>query len=622
MRIVKFRIQHYKSIVDSGDCYPADQITIFAGKNEAGKSSILEALSDFNRASSIREKALPIEQGRRGNKPAIAITFEITNQFLLGVVDDLNIAPGLREQLASALTAESTVTITKGYPNTYDISGSIFTKIQDAKPSDWKVLLSDFLAIYSLMQTTSTFQKLGLPKLDLSTTSIDAGEKLSAYENRFEEISASLSESDKATASSSLKSLRFSLDQNATLKISLEEKLRDAILSALPTFILFSSFDDVFPNEIPLSDLSTNKWIIDLAAMSDLKVELITGSDKIARKQHKHELGVHINHDFVKFWTQDLSRISIDWDSEKLEFWIQEDDEFYPPEVRSQGRRWHLAFYIRVAARSREGVPNIILIDEPGLYLHAKAQRDILQHLESASGKCQIFISTHSPYLIESDKLERLRLVQKIKGRGTFIENKVHAVADMETLTPILTAIGLEVNQGIFATDKLNNVIVEGPSDYFYLTAMGELIQNTNLHFVSGGSSGNMPKIGTILQGWGAHIIYLYDNDQAFRDAQRSIKNDWLTISKEWLLTLNIDGAIEDIFTKDEYAAILGIDPQELEGKNSQFVKSKKRDKVLPARQFLGNVRSGKAEKLSVETLTTIKGLFALLAKKFESYQP
>ncbi len=57
MRIKKFRIKNYKSIIDSGDCYMDDFVTILAGKNESGKTSILEALEDFNDEKEIRKEA-------------------------------------------------------------------------------------------------------------------------------------------------------------------------------------------------------------------------------------------------------------------------------------------------------------------------------------------------------------------------------------------------------------------------------------------------------------------------------------------------------------------------------------------------------------------------------------
>lgn len=44
MKPKKFIIEDRKSIVDGGDCYLTDTITILAGsKNESGKTSILEA---------------------------------------------------------------------------------------------------------------------------------------------------------------------------------------------------------------------------------------------------------------------------------------------------------------------------------------------------------------------------------------------------------------------------------------------------------------------------------------------------------------------------------------------------------------------------------------------------
>ena len=180
--------------------------------------------------------------------------------------------------------------------------------------------------------------------------------------------------------------------------------------------------------------------------------------------------------------------------------------------------------------------------------------------------------------------------------------------------------IGLELNQGIASVDKVSNVIVEGPSDYFYLTAFKEIVGDFKGNFISGGSSGNMPKIGTILQGWGCRVIYLYDNDQAFKDAQKSIKKDWVTISKDWLLSLKVDGAIEDIFTKDEYATIVGVDPVTILEKNSSYMKTNRRDKVLPSRIFLQKVRSRDAPPLSEKTLNLIRELLKDLSSKFENY--
>ena len=247
--------------------------------------------------------------------------------------------------------------------------------------------------------------------------------------------------------------------------------------------------------------------------------------------------------------TQDASKLSITWDSNHLYFWIKEDGYPYEPQIRSKGRQWHLAFYIRVTARAKEKVSNIILIDEPGLFLHAQAQKDILKKLENSAKEAQLIFSTHSPYLLEPEKLNRIRLIHKTNKDGTKIENKVHALADKETLTPILTAIGLGLNSGIINFDKANSIVVEGISDFYYMNALKKIINKNEMNFIFGGGAGNMPIVGTILHGWNCKLIYLYDNDQGKKDGKRNLKKNW-EIQENLILSItnNPGDAVEDIF--------------------------------------------------------------------------
>ena len=80
VRIIKFRIKNYKSIIDSGDCYLSNGITVLAGKNESGKSSILEALEDFDTEKQINQDAIRIQDDAL--KPEITLTFSVDTQTL------------------------------------------------------------------------------------------------------------------------------------------------------------------------------------------------------------------------------------------------------------------------------------------------------------------------------------------------------------------------------------------------------------------------------------------------------------------------------------------------------------------------------------------------------------
>ena len=52
MRLLKVRVQNYRSIVDSGDVNIDEKLTIFIGKNEQGKSNFLKALKSANKEES------------------------------------------------------------------------------------------------------------------------------------------------------------------------------------------------------------------------------------------------------------------------------------------------------------------------------------------------------------------------------------------------------------------------------------------------------------------------------------------------------------------------------------------------------------------------------------------
>lgn len=619
MKLKRFRVKNYKSIIDSGDCYLTQGVTILAGKNEAGKSSLLEALEDFNYGKNLRESAVPIENIEL--KPNLEVEFQVEKDEAAQIIEKADLDTDIKNIILNSLDTENCLIVEKNYPNLYTATFSPLSSIPFSEPSKWESILASVVASLAGLQISNALATAQLPQLIVNPLDgAIAKEAILDYLENLKSQPIVLNEADRIEIENKFNELITAIDINENLKKSTVSRVLDQCFASMPNFVLFSSFEDVFPSQVPYSELSTNKWISDLKQMSNLNIETITGNNRNAKRQHKHQLNLQLNDDFSQFWTQDLSQLSVDWDNERLEFWIEENGKFYPPEIRSQGRRWHLAFYVRVSARAREDVQNLILIDEPGLYLHATAQRDILKHLEDASRKSQILFSTHSPYLIEPDKLDRLRLVQKHETRGTYIENKIHAVADKETLTPILTAIGLELSQGIVGGDKMDNVIVEGQSDYFYLTAFNVIFNEFYGKFVFGGGSGNMPKVGTILQGWGGRVIYLYDNDKAYRDAQNSMKKDWLTISTDCLTSLNVDGAIEDIFTKEEFAAILEVQPGEIVDKNSNHIRTTKRDKVLPSRLFLQKIRSGQTQNLSPETTARIKELLSLLSKKFDNY--
>ncbi|MFA5109335.1 MAG: AAA family ATPase [Patescibacteria group bacterium] len=608
MKLKKFKITNYKSITDSGDCYLTDTITILAGKNESGKTSILEALEDFDTDKKIRESAKPIKSPE--SIPQISITFIVEKDTIKEIFEEI------KSPLKATIDIE--IELIKTFPDVYSFGkttlqneifgGKEIEKFQKSIKDKWN----------KIKTIRTKYEALGGSLFDFEFSDFVNEKTLFVnFKNTITPNVPQIEEKEREIFSRLLTETESDINNLENLLFT-ETKFLEALKQWIPNFILFNSFEDIFPNKIPFAELEKNEWIKDLSIISDLKISTIKGTDDRGKEKHKDDINIKLNKDYEKFWTQDVSNLSVNWDSEHLYFWIKEDGYPYEPSLRSKGRQWHLAFYIKISARANEKIPNIILIDEPGLFLHAKAQEDILGKLEDSAKEVQLIFSTHSPYLLEADKLNRVRLVHRTKKSGTEIENKVHALADKETLTPILTAIGLELNAGISALDKVNNAVVEGPSDVYYLNAFKKILSKDSVNFIFGGGCGNMPYVGTILHGWGGKVIYLYDNDQGKKDGEKNLQDNWL-ITKDLILSvLNTAGSIEDIFSPSDFKKfVLGDENKAYTETNSAHVKKAKLDKVLIAKKFLEICQNGTTISLDKTTVDNITKLIENIEKKF-----
>ncbi len=120
----------------------------------------------------------------------------------------------------------------------------------------------------------------------------------------------------------------------------------------------------------------------------------------------------------------------------------------------------------------------LLLLDEPGLSLHAKAQSDLLRYFkEQLAPHHQVLYTTHSPFMVPPDSLMSVRTVEdhvihkegeQSQVFGTKVGDKVLST-DRDTLFPLQGALGYEITQTLFIGE--NTLLVEGPSDLLYLKA-------------------------------------------------------------------------------------------------------------------------------------------------------
>lgn len=155
-----------------------------------------------------------------------------------------------------------------------------------------------------------------------------------------------------------------------------------------------------------------------------------------------------------------------------------------PFSERSAGFVWFFSFLVQFAMMRRDTNNVIILLDEPGLTLHGKAQEDLLRYIEKELlPSHQVIYSTHSPFMVPSKRLADCRVVEDVtsfenpgrpQSEGTKITEDVMST-DKDTLFPLQGALGYSITQSLFVGE--NSLLVEGPSDILYLQAFSNELE-------------------------------------------------------------------------------------------------------------------------------------------------
>ncbi len=624
MKLISYRIKHYKSIDDSGDCILASDVTVLAGKNEAGKTNLLEALEKFNHGAAYNFEKTDYSLDGGGVEPEVTCKFVVTEVDLEQFKERLKLdnIPNPKQ------LAKIPIIITKKADNQYYFespSGSItdFIDSQENKPTE--------------VQTQLTELKEALKKdveVDNITLAFIAEDKpfnaenITELSNQVGQILPPLSPEKQTLYKDYLTKIqaKFNEAQQATKEIVNRKEL---LIKSLPKMILFNSFDqeELLPYEPTLEEAQKNKAVKNYCTIAGLNLqEVIDTKDTQLRRKLIGDKAVIIQGDFGEYWKQDEINLFVSSSSDGLLFGIKERGKTYEFKIqqRSKGLQWFLSFYLLVKAEASTK-QNVILIDEPGLYVHAKAQWDILRVLSDLSKGNQIIFSTHSPYLIDPTRLDRIRLVIKnlehkknkrvVKEQGSKVyELSSIPTADKDTLTPIITAIGLDITKQLsFASE--HNVVLEGISDYNFLRGFIESLPKTKkskyekIHLIPCKGADNVPTIISLLLGFGFSFRALLDNDEKGREVATILKDKFLLEDEEIVFVSNNGNCcIEDVFDgKDFNKYVLKKDENDkLNELNSVKIPDSK--KAIASREFLNLVRNKKVNlsKITKDNFTKL----------------
>jgi hypothetical protein len=159
-------------------------------------------------------------------------------------------------------------------------------------------------------------------------------------------------------------------------------------------------------------------------------------------------------------------------------------DMTVPFDERSAGFTWFFSFLVKFSQVKKNQGNVVILLDEPGLNLHAKAQSDLLRYIkEKLEPQHQVVYTTHSPFMVPADNILSVRTVEDVvryrrdeepEVLGTKVGDDVLST-DRDTLFPLQSALGYELSQSLFVGE--HTLLVEGPSDVLYVQAMSDALK-------------------------------------------------------------------------------------------------------------------------------------------------
>lgn len=229
---------------------------------------------------------------------------------------------------------------------------------------------------------------------------------------------------------------------------------------------------------------------------------------------------------------------------------------------RSAGVTQFFRLSMALHARRKKHPANsyIFLFDEPGIYLHPKGQKDLIQVFEQLSDQTQIVYATHSLFLLNQNFPERHRLIVR-DDTGTKVDQKPYR-ANWRYATD---ALGVHLTANILFSPSV--LLVEGDSEPIYiyelfrqLNHLGRIDADANMLGIF--SYENLANLRFLLQtftqnGEGTRVMVLCDGDKQGKQIHKAIRP--LCEAREVPIHILRDNLSIEDYTLDEECFLGGV---------------------------------------------------------------
>ncbi len=585
MRLRKFRVRAFRCIHDSGEIKVGD-LASFVGRNESGKTTILEALTLLNKDTKTSE---------------LDLCDEMTEE----LKSEIKLAEGDFE-----LSEKETALIREKFPNLQDIKklkiyrtnkeprvqydfGDIKISGEASKRlNSWENFVDRIQSFVNSMPNEVRI------RVDTKFLLAPPPRTRDVFMDMMAEFNNNiyLLASEHPMIISEWKKIYQDLDiifdnmligttERSALENFIEDKLH-------PRFVYFSDYKKILGN-IDLEEFLREtrgirpkgleyieefdkaETVMNLFYLAELDAEKLEEAQNSPSRLIKllHTASRRLSDRLNPAWKGDPIHVELRWNPGNVLSVVISDVHKDGTVTntgllnrRAEGFKWTFSFIVNFAAETQKAELKeaILLLDEPARNLHPAQQRGISDLLKGLAGSNQILYATHSPFMIFDYTPGNLLVVELDKRRHLSKIYYDYWNADDQTLIPILYGLSRGLVESV--VDKqigFNSrpvIIVETMSDCMYLNAFDKFLKDPNLsmnplNIVPAYSKNSVMSLAIFYRNHGYDTFILLDNtDESRQISSRLESNGFKSVQ---MIFFEIGGQpkqfLEDLLVDNDY---------------------------------------------------------------------
>lgn len=532
MHLLKYKVNKFRSVKGT-EWIDVDQWTCLVGLNESGKTNLLLPLWKFNPADNAtqidllldypRDEYSEIEanNGSRKNEPFVETLFELSQEDLETIKEKYNAY--INPPKPDGETAEDGEGEGEG-------EGEDAITDKSLNFTNHLLIKKDYNECFYIYVSNEQCEVLSDEIKD------DVGKVL--FKEICDVIPRFVYYSEYGNLDSDLYLPRVKDDLGRINSLPNKERMKARTLK-----ILFGHLN-LDPDEILALGRESGIHNNDHRQKSDSQIET-ESRNKQERFAKVNSAASRLSSQFRDWWTQGNYVFHFNADGEYFRILVSDSQRPSPIELesRSKGLQWFFSFFLVFLAESENNHRDcILLLDEPGLSLHPNAQTDLIRFFHQLSEKNQLIYTTHLPFLVDHNSLDRVKAVYTENGLTKASNDISKADREKKAIQPVNAAIGITASQSLLVGCDI--VIVEGVSDQFYLTMIknylvskGKFKPKKEIVFIPVGGAKGVKPVVSIIHGSLSKLPYaLLDSDKTGKEFQNSLKQGLYSNEKEKVL--------------------------------------------------------------------------------------